>query len=343
LRELIRHLPDHTCDMLVPARESTMDDAAIRAYFGPNLGTLTRFWLPFELCYKGRPSRVRVGHLWAAYAVMWRLSRDKFFKLARGYDLIHLNSIVLHPVVREDLPCIVHVREIVDRDLPAVTRALQRARGVIYIDEAARAPFRHVRPAHEIVLNNPVDMTGVDKPPADASIRLGGPLERLTIFAIIGALIPEKGVDRVVRAFRAVRDPDARLLVVGEGDQEPALRALARGDDRIVLWGQTSDVDAIFALADYVLRGEAYPCVGRTIYEALYAGCGVVIPGGERDNTLFEYDRFATRVRFYPPADEAALQRCFESLVGHKLTNKHGESNAAAYAAEFESFVSAST
>jgi glycosyltransferase involved in cell wall biosynthesis len=189
------------------------------------------------------------------------------------------------------------------------------------------------------VLNNPVDMTGVGEPPRDAADRLGGDPARLTIFAIVGMLIPEKGVDRVIRAFRATRDPALRLLVVGGGASERELRELARGDDRIVFWGVTRDVESIFALADYVLRGEAYPCVGRTIYEALYAGCGVIIPGNLSDHTLFEYARFAARVNFYPPGDECALQGVFQTLAGQKLVGKRGESNADQHVRAFDSFV----
>jgi glycosyltransferase involved in cell wall biosynthesis len=318
-----------------------MDEPALRAFFGPNLGAVRRFWLPFEPCYKGRAPLAASAHVWAAYALMWRLSRAKFRALARDYDVIHLNSVVLFPVVDAELPCVVHVREIVDRDLTRVTASLERARGVIFIDEATRAPFAQTRLSNSIILNNPVDMTGVDRPPADAEARLGAPLQQLTVFAIIGALIPEKGVDRVIRAFRRTHDRAARLIVVGEGAQETALRALAAGDDRIVFWGQVNDTDPIFALADYVLRGESYPCVGRTIYEALYAGCGVIIPGSDRDHTLFEYERFATRVTFYPPDDLVALHRSFEAHIGHKHAVARGESNAGAYATAFESFASA--
>ncbi len=95
----------------------------------------------------------------------------------------------------------------------------------------------------------------------------------------------------------------------------------------------------MFALADYVLRGEPYPCVGRTIYEALYAGCGVIIPGAEADHALFEYERFASRIHFYPPADEARLQTVFDELAGHKLTDKHGASNVAEQVRAFDTFV----
>ena len=325
--------------MVVQKRERAMNDAEARRFFGPNLKTLMRRWLPFERCYKGREERWDAEPRSLVYRAMWRASRSRFHALARGYDVVHLNSAVLHPVVHEDLPCVIHVREIVDRNIDRVTRSLQRARGVIFIDEAARAPFAAAKLRKSIVLNNPFDMTGVGAPPANATARIGGDPAELTVFAMIGILIPEKGVDRVIRAFRGTRDPKLRLLIVGRGEQEAALRALARGDDRIVFWGHEPAIEGVFALADYVLRGEAYPCVGRTIYEALYAGCGVIVPGSEQDHTLFEYERFAARVTFYRPADEERLREAFERLAGKKLVDKRGESNAASYAAAFDAFV----
>lgn len=340
LRELIRN-SGQPCDLVVPADERAMDDAAIRAYFGPNVQRIVRWWLPFELCYRGRPSLARSGYRWLGLAALWRLTRARFYRFARagGYDAIHLNSVVLHPMVRADLPFVVHVREIVDLDLRRVRASLARARGVIFIDEASRAPFRDLALAHALVLNNPVDMTGVGAPPADAAARLGGDPVRLTVFTMLGVLIPEKGVDRVIRAFRATPAPDTRLVIVGGGEQEPTLRRLAAGDPRIVFWGVERDVEPLFALSDYVLRGEAYPCVGRTIYEALYAGCGVIIPGSEADHTLFEYERFAPRVHFYRPGDELQLRAVFEALASQKLGAKRGETNAPAHVAAFEAFV----
>lgn len=337
LRELIANYPGVEIDLVIPYR-ATMTEAEVRAYFGPAVRQIFQFWLPLELCYRGRPSLVRAGHRWLALGVLWRTNRAAFYRLARNYDAIHLNSMVLHPMVRADLPLVVHVREIVDLDVARVQRNLRKARGVIFIDEATRAPFRDARLPTSIVLNNAVDMTGVGAPPADAAERLRGDPATLTVFSIIGLLIPEKGIDRVIRAFRGTRDPSLRLLIVGQGFAEVELRELARGDDRIVFWGFERDVDPLFALTDYVLRGEAYPCVGRTIYEALYAGCGVIIPGFD-GSSLFEYERFASRIRFYPPGDEVRLRETFEALAGHKLTGKRGASNVAEHVAGFDTFV----
>lgn len=338
LRELIR-ARGAPCDLVVQMDEREMDDDAIRAFFGPLVERIERFWLPFELCYRGRPALVPHAYRWAGLAALWWINREKFYRFARGYDAVHLNSVVLHPMVRADLPFVLHVREIVDLDLRRVRRHAERARGVIFIDEATRAPFTSAHLRAATVLNNPVDMTGVGPLPTDAAARIGGAPEHLTIFCIAGLLIPEKGVDRVIRAFRETRDPNTRLLIVGEGEQEGVLRGLAARDPRIIFWGVERNIETVYALADYVLRGEAYPCVGRTIYEALYAGCGVIIPGSPSENTLFEYARFRDRVSFYPPADEARLRVVFETLAGHKLPPKQGASNAGAHAAAFEDFI----
>jgi glycosyltransferase involved in cell wall biosynthesis len=337
LRELIANYRGVAIDLVVPHLDRSMDD--VRGYFGPNVREVHRKWLPFELCYRGRAPLLRAGHRWAFFAAAWRAQRDRFYRFARDYDVIHLNSVVLHPMITRELPMVVHVREIIDFDVARVKRNVAKARGVIFIDEATKAPFTGVPLAKTLVLNNPVDMTGVKDPPRDAAARIGGDPAKLTVFAMIGVLIPEKGVDRVIRAFKGTRDPNTRLVIVGGGTQEAELRALAAGDDRIVFWGVERAVEGVFALADYVLRGEAYPCVGRTIYEALYAGCGVIIPGAVTDHTLFEYERFAERVSFYSPGDEAALRGVFERLAGRKITQKRGESNAADHVAAFDAFV----
>src|SRR5207244_1497962 len=157
-----------------------------------------------------------------------------FYRLVRDekYDAVHLNSLVLHPMVRGDLPFFVHVREIVASDHARVRRNLAAARGVVFIDDATRAPFADVALRSHTILNNPVDMTAVGALPADAAARLGGDPARLVVFAIIGDLIPEKGVDFVIATFKRLRAPEARLLVVGSGPPgfEAELRKLA-GDD----------------------------------------------------------------------------------------------------------------
>lgn len=352
LRELLQAYDHIDADLVLPRSDGSPEDAAIRAFFGQRLGRIVRAWLPWEMCYRGRPELWQSVRRHLAFPLLWRATRERFhrFVVDGGYDAVHLNSIVLHPLARADGPYLLHVREILDDTAPAARleaarKSAARARGVVFIDEATRAPFRDVALRRSIVLNNPVDMTAVGNPPADAASRLGGEVASLTIFSMIGTLIPEKGVAIVIDAFRGLEAANARLLLVGSGQAAyvAELQRRAGGDRRIVFWGSEPDVAKIYALSDYVLRGEAYPCVGRTVYEALYAGCAVIVPGDAAHHSFFEYDRFAARISLYRPTDRDALLGELRSRVAHKIGDKKGESNVAGYVAAFDEFVLACT
>jgi len=69
---------------------------------------------------------------------------------------------------------------------------------------------------------------------------------------------------------------------------------------------------------------------------------GTIIPG-PGDAPLFEYERFASRIHFYPPGDEGRLRATFEGLAGKKLVAKRGDSNVTGYIADFDRFVRALT
>jgi len=101
-------------------------------------------------------------------------------------------------------------------------RALLRGRldaftRTITVSEASRARLaaRGVNVAG--VLRN-----GVEERPARP------PLSDPPTVAFAGRLVPEKGVDLLLRAFAALDVPDARLIVAGDGPERPRLAALAR-------------------------------------------------------------------------------------------------------------------
>ena len=120
-------------------------------------------------------------------------------------------------------------------------------------------------------------------PKADARARLGLPNEKLILS--VGALIPRKGVDFVIKALKILRDElhqnDVRLLVVGEGNSRMELERLVSAlglQDRVrfigsvphrdlYLWYSAADV---FCLAS---NREGWPCV---ILESLACGTPVV-------------------------------------------------------------------
>jgi glycosyltransferase involved in cell wall biosynthesis len=318
-------------------------DAEIRRFIGPNLRRIHRFWLPWSEIYVGHPTVRQSARSHLLFPITWRAQRRAFARFVRRerYDGVHLNSVVLHPMLEAEIPTTMHVREIVSERHAWVRDHAARARGVVFIDEATRKPFEPGLPAKHIVLNNPVDMTAVGTLPANVEQRIGGNPADLVIFAIIGDLTDEKGLPFVIESFRKLAASNTRLLLVGRAtaQQQTKLERLAANDRRIVFWGQESDMASIYTLADYVMRGEAYPCVGRTIYEALYAGAGVVIPGAAATHGMFEYERFADRIAFYPPRDTDAFVATLASLANKKRTGKRGESNVERYVAEFDRFI----
>lgn len=136
-----------------------------------------------------------------------------------GYDYVHLNSLVLFPVIDGNARYIVHAREIINplySRIRQFARALERAAGIIYIDEATRIPVEAVmRNRRAIVLNNPFDMTWVADVGYEDSLRKYGVTQTNTIFAMLGQVGDNKGSKFVIRSFMRHANPDSRLLIVG--------------------------------------------------------------------------------------------------------------------------------
>ncbi|HUS31999.1 MAG TPA: glycosyltransferase family 4 protein [Kofleriaceae bacterium] len=342
LREIIRNW-DVEIDLAVPRWANADDDTQIRAFFGERVQRIHHLWLPWSEVYVGRPPIRLSARTHLLFPLTWRAQQRSFEKLVRTerYDGVHLNSLVLHPMLRADAPMTFHVREILAEQHAVVRADAARARGVVFIDEATKKPFEPRLPAKHIVLNNPVDMTSVGTPPPDAARKLGGNPDDLTIFTMVGTLNDEKGVPFAIEAFRQVKSPDVRLVLVGSTPPVLAdrIRTLAAADKRIIVWGEERNIESIYTLADYVVRGEPYHCVGRTVYEALYAGCGVVIMGDAITQQLFEFERFSDRIHFYPPRNAKAFAEVIEGLAGKKRTAKRGESNVERYITEFDRFI----
>jgi hypothetical protein len=311
------------------------------------VGRIYQAWLPFDACYQyARPG------LWPALArkayntLLWGSDRGRIGRIIAGggYDFVHLNSLVLHPLVSGSHRFILHMRDVYDGGNLEAVRNVRRAAGVVFIDEATRAPFRDVPLLRSIVLNNPFDMTGVAayrdyRPPLpdlDPS--------RHTVFSVIGVASEAKGTGFIVRAFLKHRDVRSRLIIVGgrERAELDDCRRVASEDRRVIFWGEEREIDKVYAVTDYVLRGEAFPCIGRTVYEGLYAGCRVIAPGDpDAPPPLFEAHTFRDAVHFYRPRDEQALLALFDRLAGDKVGGRTLRSNIAAYERDFTAFVTA--
>lgn len=106
--------------------------------------------------------------------------------------------------------------------------------------------------------------------------------DRTIVLGSIGRLMPEKGMDVLVRAFRAAfaqADAPVRLVIVGGGppEQAQALQALVDGDTRITVSGPPPEIALYYRAFDTYVSAARFEPFGLTILEAMDAGCGLVV------------------------------------------------------------------
>jgi PEP-CTERM/exosortase A-associated glycosyltransferase len=213
-----------------------------------------------------------------------------------GADLIHvhspcLNGLAALPIARRlALPIIYEVRSLwedaaVDSGLCRggdlryrVSRALEtyvccHVDHVVTICEGLRGEVlrRGVTPDRVTVVPNSVDFERFGQARTRdeaAAARLG--LAAGKTFGFIGTFFPFEGLDVMLRAAAIIgaAEPQARFLLVGDGPEEPRLRAMARElgvKDSVIFTGRVphSEVDDYYDLIDVMI----YPRVSKRITE----------------------------------------------------------------------------
>lgn len=114
---------------------------------------------------------------------------------------------------------------------------------------------------------------------ADLVNAVGALLHRVpesVVFGGIGRLSPEKGFDVLIRGFRIAARAADRLILVGNGSEEEALRELAGDDTRILMPGYVPDARQILELIDVYASPSRLDSFGLSILEAMVAGKHVV-------------------------------------------------------------------
>jgi glycosyltransferase involved in cell wall biosynthesis len=97
----------------------------------------------------------------------------------------------------------------------------------------------------------------------------------------IGRLHPDKGHEYAIRAWADVRSvwPHAKLLIVGDGQDEARLKVLAEQlgiTDSVVFTGYRSDIIELFTRADMLLRASVNEGVNLTVIQAMAAALPIV-------------------------------------------------------------------
>lgn len=124
----------------------------------------------------------------------------------------------------------------------------------------------------------------------------------------VGRLAPQKRWDRLIAALPRLTDPSVALLILGEGDERPALeRLVARLGlaDRVMMPGHAPDPLPAIARADVVALTSEFEGVPGVVREALAAGTPVVAT----DSSVAIHELIDTpdRGSVVVPGDRAAL------------------------------------
>ncbi len=121
------------------------------------------------------------------------------------------------------------------------------------------------------------DARAADFTPAEARARLG--LDSGPLLLTVARLVPWKGIDHLLIAIKTL--PEVRLLVAGDGPDEPRLRALAESEnvaDRVTFLGRVprERMPFYFRAADYTVLYSGYEGLSHTLLESLLAGTPVI-------------------------------------------------------------------
>jgi len=132
----------------------------------------------------------------------------------------------------------------------------------------------------------------------------------------VGSLKESKNHPLLLRAFARIPDPQARLMLVGTGQGEAGLRALA-GDlgiaGRVIFAGFHPDPTPFYRTADLFVLSSDYEGFGNVIVEAMACGTPVVstdCPSGPAE--ILEGGRYG---RLVPVRDPAALAAAIQAAL----------------------------
>jgi glycosyltransferase involved in cell wall biosynthesis/SAM-dependent methyltransferase len=208
----------------------------------------------------------------------------------------------------------------------------RRARGLIVLSHAfgemlvARSGVRPelvhvVRPGVDLERFSPGDR-------AAARRQLGLPEDRLVVLTA-RRLVPRMGIDVLLDAVARLGEHDVLLLVVGDGEQRPALEEQARRlgiEQRVRFLGKVSDDElvAAYRAADVAATPSlAFEGFGLVVLEAL--ACGTPVVGSAVEGLKEALEGFDPSLLVAPGDADALAERLRGQLPGPERCREYAE------------------
>jgi len=136
------------------------------------------------------------------------------------------------------------------------------------------------------------------------------------IVVFSGRLSAEKRVDQLIEMWPSIREnfPNAQLLILGTGEQEPALRSMAR--DGVIFTGIVEEVSSYLQCADIFVLPSSTEGLSNSLLEAMSCGLPSVATtvGGATDAIEHEVSGLLV-----PPDSPQNLKDALLRLLGDPL------------------------
>lgn len=139
--------------------------------------------------------------------------------------------------------------------------------------------------------------------------------QRPPVVLAIGRLSKDKDFLTLVKAFAALDRSDTRLVIVGKGPQEDALRALINDlgiSEQVYFEGYVSEPWPYYQKAKCLALSSPSEAFGNVIVEALAFGIPVVAADTGGPQQILTHPEFGTRV---PPGDVLAMANALEKYL----------------------------
>ncbi len=146
-----------------------------------------------------------------------------------------------------------------------------------------------------------------------------GPLRDDVIqITVVAALIPEKGIDVLLRALAELPNENWRLSVAGDGPDKPRLEALTRElglQNRTRFPGLRNDVDRILKETHIFVHPAIWAeALGYTVLEGMSSGCAMIATRTGGIPELVEHEKNGLLVT---PGSVAEMREALQRLMAH--------------------------
>lgn len=330
--------------LIIPKRffgKNNLDD--VSDWFLVEKNNIYEFSLPFYNNYKGNNFSISPF----LYTFLYKIRFKKIFQFLSNEnpDVIHLNSLTLLDLASKEFNFVLHVREILKykKYKKYIQSKLDNISKIIFIDEATKGSFDLFKVKNSIILNNPFNMIHLSKIDYFKSLRIL-PIEKNSkiVISLIGKIHPEKGSDFIVDVFNNLQRDDIILVIMGSGEVNYCKSLKNKSNSNIYFLRESADVDPLYKISDYIIRGESYPCIGRTTFEGLYSGLSVILPGTNEyyEKNIPDYINYSDKIFLYKPREVDGLLKIIENIKPIKIENRIYKSNVDDYVGKFKNYLS---